>query len=1205
MNNNQHIFFYLLYEKIHKLFFSNSYQYVKIATYISKKGEHEQMIIKVNGMVGKKVCAGLAALAIVTCIVGTPMGESVNSNNTQHPLRMTVHADEDSNNYVDDSKIHTNAFWVEDSGMSNEYLRLISYSNGRFRLNTTEGDPLISSDNDKLLLYDGDTSYSTIVIDGDVKIFGDSEMEEPIYDFENESQIRVCQYDDITVKQILTFANNTSTGRRDVLEIKYEITNNGTDSHTIGTRIMLDTMLGDNDSAPFRVPGMGNLTTEKEYSGDGIPQYWQAFDNLTNPTVISQGSFLRDTNNQPDKVQFTNWGRVESTPWNYEVLEGSDNDDSAVSIIWNEKELSAGETRTYSTYYGLSELTQDVEPPLAVSMYCDNTAVFDAFQNKYMPIDVTAYIENIGEGAANNAFLRIELPAEMELGDYTGESDEGVDVEFFDSLNVGEIESRTWHINISNSIENGRTYPIKIICGADGIEEKTIVREITIPEHETNGDTIDNRIDWGQEQKDFWGNGTDKYPGIDNLKFTNSKENIANYKISAENLRNLTINANMENTVYNYIKNRSNKKFDGSCYGMSVVVALAKTGHIHPERWRDDGNSSKILAHDLEIPINDTYSQNLIHYYHLMYSLPDVTDVGDNFEHQFMNSDDFSSANDSEVLKELVHNAGKVKNGGYPIVTNIAYLKYKSIDISELEIKDDNGKNVNNVSKEDFSNLDVVKSLLTEGHWYNDTYGEKLEFTRDDFSIVGNDIYVNGKHLREITDKDTIWLADEKGMIGSCYKRANVGVHAILAYDVDRIDKSVDFNGKTKNFTYRVSICDPNYLDHWTYLYVCDDYSEWYYEDMKVNGDSKEGNLCISSSGTPYQMMYSLISDISKLDVVNIETHESRAVLHNYNRNFIKSYSSSVGSVYASDGRQSKVGIINGDGNLPLSIRYDIGETTEGVNSQNSTITLPEGDEISYVITPKNNVLDSSINYTNYMFSIYAEASNSAKYDPSGFVEVDLNNSDFELEATFNDGYGNLPWFTMKANGEEADWAKLTIADEGFILESDNLKNTTANGSNADGEVNVSFSTDEKAVQLKAIDDDTLGVYIDADDNGTYETLIADSDGTDYTKDGSNSDDSSLSTDDSSSSTTDDSSSNNSSSTTTTDNSFKRQFSTPNTSSNNSDTTSPTTNPTSTSGTNSYNTNNPKTGDRGEPTKTLGIAAMMLSIIAILKKKKQ
>ena len=70
-------------------------------------------------------------------------------------------------------------------------------------------------------------------------------------------------------------------------------------------------------NAPFRVPQYGSITTETEYTEDDIPQFWQAFDNLTSPTVIAQGRLFQTEEDRPDKVQFCNWGSINGVNWDY------------------------------------------------------------------------------------------------------------------------------------------------------------------------------------------------------------------------------------------------------------------------------------------------------------------------------------------------------------------------------------------------------------------------------------------------------------------------------------------------------------------------------------------------------------------------------------------------------------------------------------------------------------------------------------------------------------------------------------------------------------------------------------------------------------------------------------------------------------------------------------------------------------------------
>ena len=79
---------------------------------------------------------------------------------------------------------------------------------------------------------------------------------------------------------------------------------------------------------------------------------------------------------------------------------------------------------------------------------------------------------------------------------------------------------------------------LKIVCGADGIEEKTIQKYITVPERDMF--EADNRILWGE--KNIFGSWT----GLDNLGFINQSSDFIGmfqenkYRISDEYFNILT-----------------------------------------------------------------------------------------------------------------------------------------------------------------------------------------------------------------------------------------------------------------------------------------------------------------------------------------------------------------------------------------------------------------------------------------------------------------------------------------------------------------------------------------------------------------------------------------------------------------------------------------------------------------------------------------
>ncbi len=77
---------------------------------------------------------------------------------------------------------------------------------------------------------------------------------------------------------------------------------------------MLDTMCGSNDGAPFRV-GSQAITTATALNGQEVPDYWQAFDSLSSPTVVCQSSLRGGNITPPDKVVLADWGTLADDTW--------------------------------------------------------------------------------------------------------------------------------------------------------------------------------------------------------------------------------------------------------------------------------------------------------------------------------------------------------------------------------------------------------------------------------------------------------------------------------------------------------------------------------------------------------------------------------------------------------------------------------------------------------------------------------------------------------------------------------------------------------------------------------------------------------------------------------------------------------------------------------------------------------------------------
>lgn len=375
-----------------------------------------------------------------------------------------------SNNEVSTYSINSN-----DNSVENDYIRIIGGTN--FTFGTTGGDPELESDNYSRLLYGypyGGTSYTTIQVDGVNTIFQPETMT-----VRDNSIICTDTIGDVIVTAYFNIVANRYTGRDDAVEFSYSAENTGDKEHSIGVRIMFDTMLGSNDSAPFRVPEIGDVTGETDLTGDAIPEYWQAFDSLTNPSVISQGTLRAENITAPDRVRFTDWGMAKSYSWDYSRDAGSYNDDSAVCLYWNPKAIAKGDTISCRTYYGLASMQRDNRPPLAVAL--SGTTKLEVTKDDSgaeiyspNPFSVTAYVQNIGNGTAHNSSIQLVLPDGLHIAE--GE----------ENVSIGDIEPGSAQRQISWKVSADPCYTAEkktysVIVKADNTENKVLERHIEIP----------------------------------------------------------------------------------------------------------------------------------------------------------------------------------------------------------------------------------------------------------------------------------------------------------------------------------------------------------------------------------------------------------------------------------------------------------------------------------------------------------------------------------------------------------------------------------------------------------------------------------------------------------------------------------------------------------------------------------------------------
>lgn len=360
---------------------------------------------------------------------------------------------------------------------------------GRFAVETTGGDPGREEDKNQPLIYGRPRpwpSYTTIRIDGENYAFGGptdrragraasfGELIEAPRITQDGELVTIFSFEEsIEVRQVLSLIESSTTGLPDTAQIKYEIKNKGQSERELGLRIMLDTMLGVNDGAPFRI-GAQEILTDYMLEED-LPIFWQAFDSLSNPRVIAQGTLKGPMFTPPDRIYFSNWGSLADGVWHFNfqpgrefLREGEFELDSAMALYWDPVLLEPGQSLTYVTGYGLGGITL-VPGLLSLGL----TSPAEAEIERAFP--VIAYVENTAGMTAEDVEVEINLPNHLRLAPMESS------VKRLGDLDAGETSQILWQV-IASSRASGQTLSFSVEARARNTDSNLVQRRVTIQE---------------------------------------------------------------------------------------------------------------------------------------------------------------------------------------------------------------------------------------------------------------------------------------------------------------------------------------------------------------------------------------------------------------------------------------------------------------------------------------------------------------------------------------------------------------------------------------------------------------------------------------------------------------------------------------------------------------------------------------------------
>jgi len=382
--------------------------------------------------------------------------------------------------------------------VSNEFIRIRvnagPQETGRFAVDTTGGDPSRAADDNQVLIYGSRepwTSYTTVLVDEKPFVFGGPTARRAGKEVatgvvaapprtSGKAIVCVTRISDLEVRQELSLARSTTTRVEDAARIAYEITNRGEVAHSVGLRVVLDTMLGSNDGAPLRA-GDRAIATVVELVGQQIPDYWQAFDSLSRPAVISQGTVRAPAGagmpalQAPDRLRMVDWGTLADAPWGFAVTQGADftrrgeeEQDTAVALYWDPIQLRPGESRTLATLYGVGGVSLS---PAQLSLGLTAPAEVDYQYEDARPFSVIAYVENSGGFESRKTVCALELPKGLRLAE--GESDAALGL-----LKPGETRQAYWRVVPTGEADGSLTLAATVT--SENLEPNRVARELVV-----------------------------------------------------------------------------------------------------------------------------------------------------------------------------------------------------------------------------------------------------------------------------------------------------------------------------------------------------------------------------------------------------------------------------------------------------------------------------------------------------------------------------------------------------------------------------------------------------------------------------------------------------------------------------------------------------------------------------------------------------
>lgn len=277
------------------------------------------------------------------------------------------------------------------------------------------------------------------------------------------------------------------------------------------------------------------------------------------------------------------------------------------------------------------EISTSFELVSQLTYYTEGNITKYKFEPKYK---ITAVIKNSDTNTADNVTVKLNLPETAAL---FGNGELTTSIK---KLDGNESKILSWNIVVEGDFYDSTQVQYSVSAKSNQTAEIFEYKTIFVDPFSGK----DNRIKY---DKDVW-NFTNTSPYYNDGYFINS-EYYASLMNSISNIE--------KERIDSYLSD----KWNGSCYGMSVVSALTKMNHLKPGNYHSGASELK----ELPTPKKSDEIYSLITYYHMTQKL----------DAYYTALNNILQLDEPQRLVALVNAVEKVKIGETPVVFSMWYMK--------------------------------------------------------------------------------------------------------------------------------------------------------------------------------------------------------------------------------------------------------------------------------------------------------------------------------------------------------------------------------------------------------------------------------------------------------------------------------------------------------------------------------------------------